>query len=109
MAELIADLTEDDSIWGTGNPAPLIYVHNITINRNDVQVMGKNHNAVRFSKNGIVYVKTYGAEELIDKRNRYPEIDIEVVGEPNLNEWCGTTPPQILIQEAKVHDARLSF
>ena len=109
LAELITDLTEDDSIWGTGNPAPLIYVHNITINRNDVQVMGKNHNAVRFSKNGIVYVKTYGAEELIDKLNRYPELDIEVVGEPNLNEWCGTTTPQILIKEAEVHDARLSF
>ena len=71
--------------------------------------MGKNKNAVRFFKNGIVYVKTYGAEDLIEKLQSYPELDIEVVGEANLNEWCGITTPQILIKEAEVHNAELSF
>ena len=109
LEALITDLSKYNSIWGTGNSTPLIYVHNITISRNDVQIMGKNKNAVRFSKNGIVYVKTYGAEDLIEKLQSYPELDIEVVGEANLNEWCGITTPQILIKEAEVHNAELSF
>lgn len=109
LSDLITDLASESSIWGSGNPAPLIYVHNITIKKEDVQIMGKNKNAVRFSKNGISYVKTYGAEDLIEKLQKYSTLDIEVVGEPNLNEWCGVSTTQIMIKETEVHDARLSF
>lgn len=109
LESLIVALSQYKSIWGIGNPVPLIHVHNITLSRDDIQVMGKNESAVRFSKNGIVYVKTYGAKELIEKLQSYPEVDIELVGEANLNVWCGTTTPQILIKEAEVRDARLTF
>lgn len=64
----------------------------------DYQVIGKNADTLKFSYNGITYIK-FKAEDLIDKMSEYKDtrMNISVVGTSNVNEWGGNRTPQILI------------
>lgn len=108
LGELIADLGEHNGIWGQHNQEPLIHVTDINISANDVQIMGKNSDTVKFEKFGIAYIK-FHAKDLIEELRKYPSMKIEVVGRANLNEWCGRVTPQIFIEDIEVKDNALGF
>lgn len=101
---LIADIAHYDGIWGQGNPTPLIYVHNISVYPDEFTIMGKNLDTVKVEKNGIAYIK-FHAKDLIDQLQQYQikygykEMQLEIVGEANLNNWMGNISPQIFIQD----------
>lgn len=108
LADIICDIGAYNGIWGQGNPEPMIHVSDINITMNDVQVMGKNKDTVKFEKFGIAYMK-FHAKELIEELNKHPDMKIEVVGRANLNEWGGKVTPQIFIEDIEVKDNALGF
>lgn len=108
LADIICDIGAHNGIWGQGNPEPMIHVSDINITMNDVQVMGKNKDTVKFEKFGIAYMK-FHAKELIEELNKHPDMKIEVVGRANLNEWGGKVTPQIFIEDIEVKDNALGF
>ena len=108
LADIICDIGAYNGIWGQGNPEPMIHVSDINITMNDVQVMGKNKDTVKFEKFGIAYMK-FHAKELIEELNKHSDMKIEVVGRANLNEWGGKVTPQIFIEDIEVKDNALGF
>lgn len=108
LGALIQDIGKHDGIWGQQNPQPLIYVTDINITSNDVQIMGKNKDTVKFEKFGIAYMK-FHAKDLIEELAQHPNMKIEVVGRANLNEWGGRVTPQIFIEDIEVRDNALGF
>ena len=108
LSDIIIDIGNHNGIWGQGNAEPLIHISDINITMNDVQVMGKNKDTVKFEKFGIAYMK-FHAKDLIEELSKHPSMKIEVVGRANLNEWGGRITPQIFIEDIEVKDNALGF
>ena len=108
LADIVYDIGNHDGIWGQQNPQPLIHITDINITANDVQIMGKNKDTIKFEKFGIAYVK-FHAKDLIEELSKYPSMTIEVVGKANLNEYAGRFTPQIFIEDIEVKNNALGF
>ena len=108
LSDIVIDIGNHDGIWGQQNPQPMIHVSDINITMNDVQVMGKNKDTVKFEKFGIAYMK-FHAKDLIEELSKHPSMKVEVVGRANLNEWGGRVTPQIFIEDIEVRDNALGF
>ena len=107
---LILSLSSVDGIWGQNNDEPLIFIKDLHLSQSDISIIGKNKDTLRFEKNGITYIK-FKAKEIIEKLSTMgADLRIEIVGKANLNEWCGRTTPQILIEDIEFkNDSILDF
>lgn len=103
LNELIEDISRYKFIWSQQNPQPLIYVKDIFINRSEIQIMGKNANTWKVTKNGISYIKFF-ANDVINQCNEIEgnDIKIQLVGKASLNEWMGRVTPQIIIDQIEI-------
>lgn len=108
IATIIGEVARYEDIWGTGNSEPVFYVSDINLTQNDIQIIGKNSDTVKFAKFGVVYIK-FHAEQLIKELKEHKEIKMEVVGRGNVNEWMGNVTYQIMIDGYEIHDGTLSF
>ena len=107
LGDLIEDLTKYKHVWSQGNDEPLIYIRDLHVEKKDIQVMGKNQDTVKITKNGIAYMKFF-AKDFIEELKSYPnDIKLEVVGRANLNEWGGRITPQIFIENCEVKEDKL--
>lgn len=108
ISTIIYEIVKYEDIWSQGLQEPRFYIHDININKSDIQIMGKNKDTIKFTKFGVSYIK-FHAEELINELKQYDQIKIELVGKGNVNEWMGNTSPQIIIEGYEVSDGSLSF
>lgn len=84
-------------------PEPVIAVKDLVVRASDVQVIGKNKDTLKISKNGITYIKFF-AKDLISEISKYNEMQLTIVGTANLNEWMGNVTPQILIKDIDIKE-----
>lgn len=108
ISNIIFDLDQYRYLYGQNIDEPLIYISDINLTKNDIQIIGKNADTVKFEKFGITYIK-FHAKDLINKLGLYNEMRIELVGRPNVNEWMGNYTPQIMIEDLEVFDSALDF
>ena len=108
IEQLIYNIAGHEDLWGQGNPEPMIHIRDININKNDIQIMGKNQDTVKIVKFGIAYMK-FHAKQMLEDLAKFNEIKLEVVGRANLNEWMGSYTPQIFISNYQVEDGALGF
>ena len=108
IEKIIYSLDEIKHTWGQGNDEPLIYIENIFITQDDVQVIGKNKDTLKFEKNGITYIK-FRAKEEIEQLKQFNDIKINLVGKGNVNEWMGRYTPQLIIEDMEMMDSTLEF
>ena len=106
--KIIFDLAKYEEVWGQQNPTPLLVVKNIFITQNDIQIIGKNKDTLRFEKNGITYIK-FHAKDIIPLFQQYNEMKINLIGKTNINNWMGRETPQIFIEDLEVFDSALDF
>ena len=90
------------------NPEPLIYIKDINLTPNDIQIIGKNKDTVKFEKFGITYIQ-FHAKQLIEDLSNLNDIKMEIVGKTNINEWMGRITPQVFIEGYEVSDGTYSF
>ena len=103
------DMAQFDDIVAQGVSEPLIAVENITITRNDVSLVGKTSDTLKFTlPNGITFVQFFckNGTTLYDWANETwdtsDSITINVVGQPGVNDFMGTKTPQIVIKDAEI-------
>lgn len=103
--ELIYEIDKYNWLWGTGIKEPKIAVENITIQRSDIHVQGKNFNSVSFIYNDIKYVQFNMKEDdpLLEWASAWDgedsdKITINMVGTVGINEYQGTYTPQFIIE-----------
>lgn len=105
---LIRDVGEYGYIWSNQNDEPTIYIDNIILSTNEIQIIGTNRDTVKFTKNGITYIK-FKANELIDELSGMKDIIMKIVGRCNINEWNGIKNPQIIIDDYEIIDNMYGF
>ena len=94
------------SYYGTGFKEPFVAVKNILINKNDIQVMGKEKNSWKLiNENNIAFVKfKCSSDDIVlnwinDEFSDEDEKEITVVGRCNINFFNGILMPQLVIEE----------
>ena len=105
---LIRDVGEYEYIWSNQNDEPTLYIDNIILSANEIQIIGTNRDTVKFIKNGITYIK-FKANELIDELSGMKDIIMKIVGRCNINEWNGIKNPQIIIDDYEIIDNIYGF
>ena len=109
IEEAIEELCAIEQVYGQQNEEPVMVITNLNVSQNDVKIIGKNLDTLRIEKNGITYVK-FRAKDLIRELKDFPgDMDITLVGKPNLNEWGGKTTHQIFITDLEIEDSRFAF
>lgn len=109
IGEAIEELCAIEQVYGQQNEEPVMAITNLSVSQNDVKIIGKNLDTLRIEKNGITYVK-FRAKDLIRELKDFPgDMDITLVGKPNLNIWGGKTTPQIFITDLEIEDSRFAF
>ena len=102
LDKLIFDIGHYNDIWGQSNNVPLIHVKGMLIQPQNINIIGKNSDTVRIEINGVTYIK-FKAKEMIENLSQYKDrINIEIVGEANINEWGGRTTPQVVIRDYEI-------
>lgn len=108
ICDIISDIVKYENIYGEDNKEPLLYIYDINLTKQDIQIIGKNNDTVKFTKFGITYIK-FHAKELIEELQKYNEMRVEIVGRANINEWLGIFTYQILIDGYEIKNGALSF
>ncbi len=105
---LIRELNSFNNLLGQGIPEPYIAIENITLNRDNIEIIGKKEDTIKFYINDIEYVqfKCDNGNELYDWLNDTWSDEsiatINIVGEPCMNEYKGTIKPQIKIKDLEI-------
>ena len=103
LKDLILDLGEHPEIWGQNNSEAKIYISDINLVQNDIQVIGAKSDTLKFEKNGITYIK-FKATDMIEELRQHGDIKLNVIGKANINNWMGRKTPQIMIEDYEVKD-----
>lgn len=90
-------------LWGQQLDKPKIAIEDINITPDDVQVM--KGPSLKFTINGIEYIKFKATEEEIKLFQDNAIVNITIVGECDINTWGGTERPQIIIVDYEVNKA----
>lgn len=108
LEKIVNDLGSYPQLWGQHNPEPLIYIKDINLTPNDIQIIGKNKDTVKFEKFGITYIQ-FHAKQLIEDLSNLNDIKMEIVGKANINEWNSRRTAQIFIEAYELEDNKYGF
>ena len=104
LPTMIMEVGEWDKLWGQKNPQPLIYVEDININKNDINICGARNDTLRFEKNGVTYIKFFAKDMIKQLQEIAGDIKINIVGKMAVNEWNGMRTPQIILQDYEIKE-----
>lgn len=111
---VISDLTSLENYIGTGISEPMIYLENIYINKNNLEVIGKSEDTIKFVINDIEYImfKCKEGNQLYDfiqdAWNEDDNVTFNIIGKAQWNEYEGVKKPQIQIIDVEVTATNLS-
>jgi single-stranded-DNA-specific exonuclease len=97
--EIIYSIHKLRDIWGNNIEEPLIAVTNITVNKDDMQLLGKNKNTFKFKCRDIEFIKFNYNEETFNKLFNGECFVMEIVGRCSVNQWDGKEIPQFIIED----------
>lgn len=106
--ELIKEIYYNRELWGQGSDEPLIVTENIELTKNDITIMGKTADTIKFTYNGIEYIQ-FRAKDLIKKISDKEYFNITVLGRGGINNFMGRETPQITIIDYNIRDSILEF
>lgn len=108
FAPIALALTSQEDLWGNDVEEPSVVVEHIPLLPKDIMIMGENKDSVKFSKNGVEYVKFKDPDFAMEIKN-YNRLDITVYGRLGRNTWAGRTTPQVIIEDYEIVDTENEF
>ena len=105
----IEQIAELKTIWGQGIEEPIIVVEDVKLFPEDVSFIGANKDTVKFSYNGVSFVRFKDSNFVNCIKEMKNGFAITVLGKANVNEWNGTTTPQIFIDDYTIRDTTYDF
>lgn len=88
-------------LWGQQLDKPKIAIEDINITPDRVQVM--KGPSLKFTVNGIEYIKFKATEEEIELFQDNEVVNITIVGECDINTWGGIERPQIIVTDYEIN------
>lgn len=109
IKDIVFDLDKIQDTFGQQNPEPLIYIKNILVKKEEIQVIGKKLDTVKIIKEDVTYMFFKRTPEQVQELLAYDELLLSVVGSMNVNRYNGYENAQIFVKEYDTADGRLSF
>ncbi|MDT0160438.1 DHH family phosphoesterase [Bacillus sp. AG4(2022)] len=107
--DLVINVGEFKNEWGSTLPEPKLAYKDIAVDSSDITLIGKKKNTLKFTGNGIEFIKFFVKQEEFEVNFDLGEtFYLDVIGKCSINEWNGNKTPQIEIVDYKVTD-RLLF
>jgi single-stranded-DNA-specific exonuclease len=88
---------------GQGINCPSIHIKPFILLKKQVKYIGKNKNVLKFSKDGIDFIKFFVSDDFIDKLS-HDIMEVEIIGFPKINEFAGRKTKQIEIDRMEIKD-----
>lgn len=96
------DVIENEDLWGTGVREPLFVVNNIRLYSDDVSILGKKENTIKFSCCGIDYLMFNVDDKIKNQFFQYNSFKINVLGRFAKNEFRGKVTIQLIIEDFEI-------
>lgn len=103
---LIKELNDLKGIYGHGIPESLLVTKNIVVNKNDINIMGKNNDTFSFLLNDEIKFIKFKADKndvmmtwLNNWEDKADNVIINVIGKCGLNNFRGILNPQVIIMD----------
>lgn len=109
LKDMIMDLGAYPEVWGQGNPETKIFVKDINISQDDIQVLGTRLDTLKIEKFGVCYMKFFAKDLIEELRNKGSDLKLNIVGHANINRWGGRVTPQVFIDAYEVLDGTYGF
>ena len=104
-SDIIYTIEEFKDEWGSTVNEPKLVLTDISINKNDVHLIGKNKNTLKIKYNDIEILKfSFDEEKYTEMFNEGETFIINVLGKCGVNEWEGNKIPQIIADDIEVTD-----
>lgn len=103
--DLIHEISSHKDLWGKDIEEPYIAIKNITIEKRNINLIGKNKNVLKFKTNDIEYIKFFSNQEeynelmSIGNDGLSGTLEIDVVGRVDINEFRGKKTGQVVIED----------
>jgi single-stranded-DNA-specific exonuclease len=106
--DLIFCIDSMKNLWGKDVNESLIAVENIEVQNNEIQILGKTSNTLKFTADGVDFIKFFikEDEELVKRSSDWESenkvFTINVVGKCSSNIWNKEKKPQIIISDYQI-------
>jgi single-stranded-DNA-specific exonuclease len=101
----INEIYDYHNFWGHGVEEPNIIVNDLSVSKNDIYLIGKKKNVLKFYHGNIEFIKYFYNEDKFNELFSEGEtFYINVIGKCGINEWNGNKKSQIIIDEIEVAD-----
>jgi single-stranded-DNA-specific exonuclease len=99
--KIIVDLNGLKNIWGQGVSEPKSAIVGLSVPTKNIMLMGAEKNTIKFTYNGVEFVKFKTTEENYEKMMVFGGgvLKLNIVGKFSVNEYNGTTTPQVIISD----------
>lgn len=104
--QMLMEFASYDSIWGTGLRAP-VFNFKVAVNSpNDYMLMGADKTSIKIKTNDGVDFVIFKDAELANKiSSAVSPLYLNIIGEPNINEFNGRVSIQVLVNEYEIIDS----
>lgn len=108
---LFDEFVGHNDLWGKELDTPTFYVYNIKVNSSDIKVLGTKQDTLKISLDDyeLMFFKLSELKKEAFKLNDKVDLNIEVVGTLNINEWRGRKTNQIFVSDYEVKEVTNSF
>ena len=95
---------EFKEIFGNDLKEPIYHIYNIHLNGKNIQEIGKSKTTIKFRINDIDFIKFFCSKDWKEKYNIQKDVDmdIEVIGKLQINEWENNTKKQVIVEEMEI-------
>ena len=105
---ILLEIGRMSSYWGTELDEPFVAIEGLKVTPEMVNIYDKKTKTIKITlRNGISIMKFNADDELCDKltKNNTGYMEMDIVGECNINEWMGNERGQIFIEDFNIIDS----
>lgn len=104
----IYEMESCSNVFGRGLEQPLYAITDIEVRAEDIQLIGKAQNVLKFNKGNIEYVQFSADPKLVEIKEAGGTLTLTVVGKTGVNVWLGNKKPQIIIEDVRIESVNKS-
>lgn len=108
FGDIILTIADNENLWGNDVSEPKVVVEDIPVAASQVMFMGENKDSVKWTYNGVEYVKFKDAD-FAEQLKQYGTFNATVYGKCMKNCWAGRTTPQVVIEDCNIVDTSNDF
>lgn len=102
--EIVYEIDLLKNLWSKGIEEPLIAITDVEVKINEIQVLGKTSNTLKFNVDGLDFIKFFIAkdERILSLENKEDILLLDIVGKCSSNIYKGEKFPQIIIEDYEI-------